>query len=210
VQIVGEAGVSGGRKYTQDIGQTGDHLRDLADTGLDYTAVGSTIILLPENHAVSVGRLTDADLPDGLVVAEDGTSLATRWVVAGDDEGDIIGSYGGIDPYYGLLERYEEQTSIRTSNSAMQAARSKVATSLPAPVFIDTDEVTIDPQAAINVPDLVPGWCLDVTTTLTCRNISQRLKIVGVKVTEDGGTGESAGGESVQVQVAVTGAEGTS
>ncbi|WP_225846883.1 hypothetical protein [Streptomyces sp. HPF1205] len=207
VQVVGPAGVTGGRAYTQDAGQTGDHLRDLAETGLDYTAVGSTIILLPENHTVSVGRLTDADMPDGLVVAEDGTSLATRWVIAGDDKGDVLGSSGGTDPYYGLLERYEEQTSILTDDSAIQAARSKVSTSMPVPVFIDTQEVTIDPQAAIRVPDLVPGWCLDVTTTLTCRNIAQRLKIVGLKVTEDGGTDGDPGGESVQVQVAVTGAE---
>ena len=212
VEVVGPAGVTGGRAYTQDVGQTGDHLRDLADTGLDYTAVGSTIILLPENHFVSVGRLTDADMPDGLIVAEDGTSLATRWVVAGDDAGNVLGSAGGTDDYYGLLEKYEEQTSILTDDSAAQAAASKVSTSLPVPVFIDTQEVTIDPQAAINVPDLVPGWCLDVTTTLTCRNIAQRLKIVGLKVVEDGGGGEGgdAGGESVQVQVAVTGAEALS
>jgi hypothetical protein len=207
VQVVAPAGVRGGRAYTKDIGQTGDHLRDLAETGLDYTAVGSTIILLPENHSISVGRLTDADLPDGLIVAEDGTSLATRWVVAGDEAGNVLGSAGGADAYYGLLEKYEEQTSILTDDSADQAAASKVSTSLPVPVFIDTQQVTIDPQAAINVPELVPGWCLDVTTTLTCRNIAQRLKIVGVKVVEDGGDGDAPGGESVQLQVAVTGAE---
>ncbi|MFF4602693.1 hypothetical protein ACFY12_08065 [Streptomyces sp. NPDC001339] len=62
---------------------TGDHLRDLAETGLDYTAVGSRIVLLPESHAVTVGRLSDADLPEGLVVAEDGTALGTRWIVRG-------------------------------------------------------------------------------------------------------------------------------
>lgn len=207
VHIVGPSGVRGGRAYTRNIGQTGDHLRDLAETGLDYTAVGSTIILLPETHAASVGQLSDADLPEGMVVAEDGSNLATRWIVAGDEDGDVMGEAGGVDPYYGLLERYVEQTSITTDASAASAARSKLRSSLPVPVFIDTQEVTISPDAAISVPHLVPGWCLDVISTATCRTVGQRLKIVGLRVTETGGSGNDPGGESVQVQVAASGAE---
>lgn len=207
VQVIAPSGVRGARRYWEDIGQSGDHLRDLAETGLDYTAVGDTIILLPETHTASVGRLTDADLPDGLIVAEDGTSLATRWVVAGDDAGDVLGEAGGSHAYYGLLERYLEQTSIPDDASATAAARSKLRSSLPVPVFIDTQEVTISPEAAIDVPKLVPGWCLDITSAQTCRTITQRLKITGLKVAEDGGTESTPGSESVQVQVAATGAE---
>ena len=198
--VVGPSGVRGARAYTRDVGQTGDHLKDLAETGIDYTAVGSTIILLPEDHTASVGRLTDADLPEGLTVAEDGVSLATRWVVAGSDENDVIGEAGGVDPYYGLLEKYEEQTSILDSPSAAAAARSRLRSSLPVPVFLDSERVTLSPEAAVAVPKLVPGWCLDVASTSTCRTVAQRLKIVGVRVTENGD------GESVQVQLAPTGA----
>ncbi|WP_086859911.1 hypothetical protein [Streptomyces milbemycinicus] len=207
VQVIAPAGVRGARRYIKDVGQTGDHLRDLAETGLDYTAVGDTIVLLPETHTASVGRLTDADLPDGLVVAEDGTALATRWVVAGDDDGDVLGEAGGPHEYYGLLERYLQQTSIPDDTSAAAAARSKLRSSLPVPVVIDSQEVTISPQAAVDVPKLVPGWCLDITSAQTCRTITQRLKITGVKVTENGGTESTPGSESVQVQVAATGAE---
>ncbi|MGO4748401.1 hypothetical protein AB4212_07180, partial [Streptomyces sp. 2MCAF27] len=201
VQVIAPAGVRGARRYIKDVGQTGDHLRDLAETGLDYTAVGDTIVLLPETHAASVGRLTDADLPDGLVVAEDGTALATRWVVAGDDYGDVLGEVGGSHEYYGLVERYLEQTSIPDDASAAAAARSKLRASLPVPVVIDSQQVTISPQAAVDVPKLVPGWCLDITSAQTCRTITQRLKITGVKVTENGGTESTPGSESVQVQV---------
>lgn len=207
VEVVAPSGVRGGRAYTRSIGQTGDHLRDLAETGLDYTAVGSTIILLPETHRATVGRLSDGDLPEGMIVAEDGSGLATRWIVAGDEEGDVMGEAGGADSYYGLLERYVEQTSIKTNASAAAAARAKLRSSFPVPVFVDTEEVTISPDAAISVPHLVPGWCLEVTSTATCRTVAQRLKIVGVKVTEDGGTESDPGAESVQVQVAASGAE---
>ncbi|WP_328434593.1 hypothetical protein [Streptomyces sp. NBC_00425] len=210
VQTVGEAGVYGSREYTKDVGQTFDHLTDLAETGIDFTVVGNTIVLLPETHTATVGRLSDADFPDGLVVAEDGASLGTRWVVAGDEDGDVLGSAGGSHDYYGLLERYVENTSVPDDASAAAAAAAKLRASLPVPVFVDSQQVTISPLAAVEVNKLVPGWCLDITSAETCRTVAQRLKIVGLTVTETGGDGDDPGGESVQVQVAVTGAEATS
>ncbi|KPI33258.1 hypothetical protein OV450_1346 [Actinobacteria bacterium OV450] len=200
VMVVSKTGILGDRSYTVDTDQTGDHLRDLAETGLDYTAVGSTIVLLPEDHTAVVGALTDTDMPEGLVVAEDGVALATRWVVQGDEELGVIGSAGGLGDYYGLLERSLENTSVKDNAGAAAAALSRLRASYPVPAFIDTQEVTISPDAAINVPTLVPGWCLDITSTLTCRKIAQRMKITGVKVQEDGD------GERVQVQLAPTGA----
>ncbi|MFD3848199.1 hypothetical protein ACFWVB_20200 [Streptomyces microflavus] len=209
VQVVGPARVRGSRSYTTDVGQTLDHLLDLADTGIDFTVIGQTFVLLPEDHSASIGRLDDGDFPDGLVVSEDGASLGTRWVVAGGQNAAVIGSAGGSHPYYGLLERYLEESSVPDVASAEAAAASKLRTSLPVPVFIDSQEVTLSPQAAVDVAQLVPGWCIDVTSAQTCRQISQRLKIVGVKVVETGGSGDTPGSESVQVQVAATGAEAT-
>lgn len=207
VQVVGPAKVKGSRSYTEDVGQTLDHLLDLADTGIDFTVIGKTFVLLPEDHSASIGRLDDNDFPEGLIVAEDGSSLGTRWVVAGDEDGDVLGSAGGSHEYYGLLERYLEESSIPDDASATAAAASKLRASLPVPVFIDSQQVTLSPQAAVDVAQLVPGWCIDITSAQTCRKISQRLKIVGVTVQENGGDGDSPGSESVQVQVAVTGAE---
>lgn len=205
--IGGSAGILGSRSYPQDIGQTGDLLRQLADAGIDFTALGSKILLLPETHSESVGRLSDADLPSGLVVSEDGTALSTRWVVAGSDTSGVLGEAGGADPYYGLLERYVEQTEITDQASADEAARARLRASLPVPVIVDTQQVTISPEAAVDVASLVPGWCLDITSASTCRTVSQRLKITGLKVTETGSDDNTVGQESVQVQVAATGAE---
>jgi hypothetical protein len=196
VRILGPTGVEGGRAYTRDDGQTGDHLRDLADTGLDYTAVGNTIVLMPEDWSASVGTLTDADLPEGLIVAEDGSQLATRVIVHGDQASGVKGVSGGADGYYGLLEVSVEQTSVKTDASALAAARSRRAANYPVPVFLSSDEVTLSPEAAVDVATLVPGWCVDVATQVTCRPLTQRLKIAGLKVEEDGD------GESVKVQLA--------
>lgn len=209
VTIIGAAGVTGGRTYSKDVGQTADHLRDLADTGLDFTAVGANIVLLPEDHCDVVGRLSDDDLPEGVTVSEDGAALATRWVVAGDESLDVLGTAGGADAYYGLLERYVEQTSITDQASADAAAAAKLKASLPVPVFIDTQNITLSPTADVEVLALVPGWCLDITTSSTCRDITQRLKITGIQISEDGGDGDTPGQERILVQVAASGAEGT-
>lgn len=207
VEIVGKAGVTGSRSYTAGIGQTGDHLRQLAEAGIDYTVIGNKILLLPETFLVSVGRLSDADLPEGLEVGEDGKALVTRWIVEGSDDSGVIGSDGGTDPYYGLHERYIQMTEITDVASATQAAQARRRTTSQVPVFIDTQQVTISPLAAIDVPSLVPGWALDVTSASTCRQVTQRLKITGVRVTENGGDDDTPGSESVQVQVAAAATE---
>lgn len=203
VTKVADSGVSGGREYIQNIGQTWDHIQDLADTGLDVTVVGNQFILLPETWDQTVGSLTDSDMPDGMVVAEDGTQLATRVIIYGDDDGTIQGESGGEDAYYGLLERSIEETSVKTSASAAEAARSRRAATYPVPVFLDSETVTLSPEANIHVPHLVPGWCLSISTLSTCRPLTQVLKITGVKVSEDGD------GESVQVTLAPLSSEVT-
>lgn len=210
VTIMGESGVTGGRAYQKDIGQTADHLRDLSDTGIDFTAVGNNIVILPDDFCDVVGALSDNDLPDGLTVSEDGASLATRWVVAGRDTDqdngvvDIVGTAGGSDAYYGLLERYVEDNNITTAAAADQAAAARVAASLPVPTVIETQNVTLSPNADVDIASLVPGWCVDITTAVTCRNLTQRLKITGLSVTEDGGSDGQPGQERILLQVAAT------
>src|SRR5690606_32530229 len=117
----------------------------------------------------------------------------TRYIVHGDG---VKGVSGGHDSYYGLLERSVEATSVKTGTSAAAAARSRRAAVYPVPVFLSSDEVTISPEAAVDVAKLVPGWCVDVATTITCRKLTQRLKITGLKVSETGS------GESVKVALA--------
>ncbi len=201
VSIPEPVGILGGRTYQPWIGQTADHLRDLAETGMDFTTVGDNIIILPDGFSDSVGRLSDSDLPDGLTVTEDGSSLATRQIVAGDENTGFVGVAGGVNDYYGLLEQYVEQNTLKTLDDVDQAAAAKLRGSLAVPVFIDTQNVTLSPTAPVTVQQLVPGWCLDITSDMTCRTISQRLKITGLSVTETGGTESAAGSESVTVQV---------
>lgn len=199
--VVAPTPALGGRTYQPWIGQTADHLRDLSETGMDFTAVGANIVILPDDFGDVVGRLSDDDLPEGLTVAEDGASLATRQVVAADEDTGFVGIAGGVNPYYGLLEVYSEQNTLKTLNDANQAAQAKLAGTLAVPVFIDTQNVTLAPTAPVSIEQLVPGWCLDITSAATCRVITQRMKITGLQVTENGVS------EKVVVQVAAMGDE---
>jgi hypothetical protein len=198
VEVLARSGVRVSRSYTQGVGQSGDKLRDLADTGIDFTAVGQTLLVMPDDWSASVGTLTDADLPDGLSVAEDGTAVVTKWWVYGEDE-TIVGVAGGVDPYYGLIERSVQDSNIKDQATADASARARLAASLQVPVYIDSSEVTLSPDAGVDIARLVPGWCADVTTTATCRNISQRMKITGLVVEANGDT------ESVKIQVGPVG-----
>lgn len=210
VMVLGQTGIRGDREYTKDVGQTWEHLGDLSDTGLDITAVGSTILLLPEGYSERVGALSDIDLPDGLGVTSDGATLVTRWVVRGSTTGDgdgeppgedreIIGEAGGVDPYWGLLERTRDDSSILDNVSATAAAQSWLRATSPEQLYVSTDQVTLSPDAPVDVPLLVPGWCLDVATTATCKAVQQRMKIVGLQVSEDPTQ------ESVKVQLSPVG-----
>lgn len=207
VTIIGEAGVDGGRTYAENIGQTADHLRDLADTGLDFTAVGNNLVILPDDFCDVVGRLADEDFPAGLTVSEDGASLATRYIVAGSDDSGAVGVAGGTNAYYGLLEVYAEQTSITDQTSATAAATAALKAALSVPVFMETNNITLSPSANVEVVSLVPGWCVTVTSDATCRTVTQRLKITGLKVSEDGGSGDAPGQEQIILQLTATGNE---
>lgn len=196
VQILGRATVQGSRTYHRGIGQTLDWLTDLSDSGgLDFTAVGRTIYVMPDEFAPPVGTVTDDDMPEGLVVTEDGSQLATWWHVYGQDGSGVYGEFGIIDPYYGLLEQSVQDTNIPDNLSAVNAARGLVQSSRDVSVYIDTQNVTLSPDTQVQLQHLVPGWSLDMVSEATCRRVAQRLKITGLHVLADGS------GERIQVQV---------
>lgn len=194
--VLGRSTVAMSQTYREGIGQTLDWLSDVsASGGIDFTAVGQSIFIMPDEFAPVIGSITDADMPDGLVVSEDGSTIVTKWHVYGQDNSGIYGAFGGPDEYYGLLERSVQDTTVNSNRGAVNAARGLSQGSQDASVYIDTQNVTLSPDANVTVESLVPGWALDITTTATCRDITQRLKITGLHVVAD------ADGEKVQVQV---------
>lgn len=207
IRVVSPSLIFGDRSYSQDVDLCIDHLRDLGDTGIDWTVVGGSILLMGDDFCQTVGSLSDADFPQGLRVIEDGGSLATRWVLWAGPQAAIKAQAGGEHPYYGLLESIHDgaapqdfgAASVLDQTSANAAADALLATSLPAPVFIDTGQGPLSPTAPVEVASLIPGYCLEVASTATCRAVTATQKIYEVRVADN------AAGETVQVICAPAG-----
>lgn len=178
-----------------------EHIDNLAaDYGMDYTAVGRAIHLWDTHR--SLGKtpiVTEDDFFGDLVVTAYGMELGTR-AISTDGQG-VWGESGGVDPFYGLVERlttaYDEETDDgpppSQSELESQAIRSLVDRN-PTPVTVRLpDGSGINPNGSLRLEDLIPGVLIPLRATVLVRNLSQLQKVDRVQVRED------AAGESVML-----------
>jgi hypothetical protein len=107
-------GVLGGREYLANSKYVLDVLRDLARGSIDFTAIGRRIVV--RRQGTSLGRtalLTCESFQGNVCATQDGSAAATRGIVTGDLDADPnnVGIAGGVDPYYGLIEVLQSDTS---------------------------------------------------------------------------------------------------
>lgn len=192
----------------------GEHLRNLAEGGLDFTAVGRRLLVW--DSAMSIGRtrqLTDADFYGELTVIASGTEHAAlahisaqRDEEGGGAEGASVGNAGAPDPFYGVWTRLVSLSSEEGNDTPSQMelntqARRQLVGRNPVPTEI------IVPQGGglrlshdLRINELVPGVIMPVRATLNLRAVAQdqRLDKVIVK--------EVPGSETVQVSLSPAGA----
>lgn len=163
----------------------GDALRDLARIGLDFTAVGNSILLAPSLAFGPFTTLTDGDFQTDIEVEERGEDAATKWYVTGEA---VSGSCGGIDPYYGLLEQVAQEDNVIDTGAADTAACSRLEASNPAPVYVNIPEgAQLSSKAPVCFEQLVPGVLMNVDLTETCRPVAITNRLTAMKVTAAGG-----------------------
>lgn len=177
----------------------GDALRDLAKIGLDFTAIGASIVIAPNLEFGPFATLQDGDFLADITVEERGDEAATKWYVNGEN---VIGSAGGVDPIYGLLEQIAgDSKNVEDTNAANTEAANRLVGSNPAPVYVSIpDGAQLSPDAPVCFDQLVPGTVVDVWLNDLCRPVAVRNRLTSVKVV----VGES--GEQVQVTLAPLGA----
>lgn len=175
----------------------GDVLRELARSGLDYTAVGRMILLGPDIGGIYPGggapfvHLLDEHFAGGLEIGEAGLEAATRWIVQGDG---VTGIDGGIDPFYGLIERIAKEDGIAQQLQVNGAATSRVEATNPPPLYVDSGaQAGLVPTAPVCIGDLIPGRLVHVTARDTCREVNQLLRLVAVNVSYTPADGEAVG-----------------
>lgn len=186
-------GVIGGREYLADGKKyVLDLLKDLAKGSIDFTAIGRRIVIRPQG--TSLGRtamLTCKDFQGDVCATDNGLTASTHATVTG--KGGVIGTAGGIDPFFGLVETIVDDQTITSAATAADQAAGIVAAGNPPPLIVQPpDNASLSPEAPICIEQLVPGVDVPVFLDCTCRPVNQLMRLTKLNVTWD------ASGESVR------------
>lgn len=185
-----------------------------ANAGLDYTAVGRSIIVWSTKNRIGLlPEFRDSDLGSAPIVSEYGMSLANYLVVT--DGNGIWGAASrlqdsnthgnhGYDPVYGRVEvltsswassseesdtgEYTEEQLAKLRQSFQDAAERSIASRYPAPVIVRVpDNTTLNPNAVVSIKNLVPGVAIPLRSVGTLRHVVGTQKLDSVKVVEEAG-----------------------
>lgn len=176
------AGITGERRYEPNSEYAGAELRELARTGIDFTAIGHRLILAGELPFGRTFALSDEDFTGDLNVIVDGLAYVTRAIVQGEG---VLATSGGVGDC-GLVERLIKEEAIKDQASAQAEADSTVSAGDPVPVYLEVpDGSGLDPNAPVSISELVPGVVVPVTSAQTCRTVAADLRLRKLEVTFD-------------------------
>lgn len=182
-------GVVGGRSYLANSKYVMDALRDLAKGSVDFTVIGRRIVIMESGYVLGkTPLLTCEHFAGDVCTSVDGEATVTRAVVTGVG---VTGTAGGVDPYFGLLERLVDDQRIGRQTTADGQAAGLLLGTNPPPVLIQSPQgFGLAPDAPVCLSDLVPGVTVPVSVNCTCRTALQdmRLNTLSVSVTDEGET----------------------
>lgn len=188
----------------------GEHLDNLAESGLDYTAIGRRLLFW--DSAQSIGRtrvVTDADFSGELQVYASGPDFAAlaHLAVSTVEEGmePVVGHAGASDPFYGpwaetgTLDTDTGADAIVQSELNSQAARRIVGRNpVPTQIIVPAG-AGILLNETLTIDHLVPGVIMPVRATMNLKPVQQDQRLVEMKVTE------TAAGETITVTLEAAG-----
>lgn len=175
-----------------------------ANAGLDYTAVGRSILLWGTRSRIgTLPEMTDRELGAAPIVSEYGMQMSNRYAIS-----DGNGIYGtadrldanGVDPNYGLVEMlsstwasdtdpeegtYTQEDVDRVADSFAGMSERSIADRFPPPVVVRVpDNTTLNPNTVLSIQHLVPGVAIPIRATGTLRKVVGTQKLDSVTVTE--------------------------
>lgn len=193
------SGVVGERLYDALANYAGEELKELARTGLDFTALGHRIIIGPETAFARLPQLQDEDFLGELRVLEDGGGAITKAIVIGEG---VTATAGGVG-VCGKITRLVKEDQIKDLTSAQAEADALVAAGTPTPLVLEVpDGVQLSPECPLGIMDLVPGVVMPVASMATCRQVNTDMRLLKLDVEYT-----QTGGEVVKVSLAPTGVE---
>lgn len=171
-------------------------LFDLADTGLNVTTLGRTIVLVGDDTPlVPLILLNDEHIIGDIKVLKDGQSQGNRYYVHFDGDGGIPALSEATDFYcYGAIERLRDGDGLYDGVSAGQVGDAYVKASAIAPRRIEIpDGSRLSPDTPWTINQMVPGTRVDVAVTRMCLNLTQSFILTGITVKYSSGNGEEVG-----------------
>ncbi|HEY5786984.1 MAG TPA: hypothetical protein VIT65_19650 [Microlunatus sp.] len=196
--------------------QLGEHLDNLADSGLDYAVIGRRIVIWDSAEPLGVTRrLTDADFDGELTVIAAGSEHASVAHVSAERPEDStspgpgvipgVGNAGGEDSFTGvwtwIASLTQEEGSDQPTQDALNSQASRMLSGVaPVPNTIKVpDGATLKLGHGLGINDLIPGSIMPVTTSLNIRKVSQDQRLEKVAVTE------TAQGETIAITLTSAG-----
>lgn len=197
--MAGEAGYAGSTlPYTAYVT---DHIKTLAqNNGIDFVVVGRAWHFWDTSFGLTQTPLaTQNDFLGALKLTEYGAEGATV-AYATDGQGNA-GSFGAVDPYYGLVERLNQVYDATTDTGAAPTvaemtsqAQRDLAGRNPAPYQLRIpDGSRINPNGVLKTSHLVPGAYIPLQIQVGLLPVTQMQKLKQVTFTED----PTQGGESI-------------
>jgi len=195
---VAKCGHVGERKYEPDSAYAGDELRELARTGIDFTALGRRIVIAGETVQLArLPQLRDEHFISDINVIDDGLQAVTRAVVVGEGVSGTATAEGADK----LLEVLVREDQIKDKMSAEIEAAAIVEVGHPNPLIVEIPEgAQLAADAPLAISDLIPGALVPVANSMTYRPVVTELRLTRLAVDF---TAEE--GESVKVTLAPIG-----
>lgn len=184
-----------------------------ANQGLDYTAVGRSIVFWGTRHRIgTLPELTNDDLGAPPIVSEYGMSMANVYAISNGQN-----AYGkatrldanGDDVECGLIEMLSSswasdtppdsgtytQAGLATMTASFeQSAERSISDRYPAPVVVRVpDNTSLNPTAVLSIQQLVPG------VVIPLRSVGELRKVVGSQKLDSVRVIEVSGNESISI-----------
>lgn len=183
-------------RFYEGFNQTSlDIFRLLADSGLDFTTVGRTIVMVgDETPLTPLVLLNDEHIHGDITVVKDGLLQGNRYYIhfEGDEGLPVVSD--PVDFYcYTAIERIMDGEGLQRGSDALITANAYASASAIAPRIVEIpDGSRLSPDTPWTINQMVCGARVDVTITRLCLELTQSFRLTSVDVVYDN-EGESIG-----------------
>lgn len=171
-------------------------LRQLSDAGLNFTALGKTMVIVGDSDNLTpLILLNDEHIFGGITIRKDGTIMGNRYYVHFDGDGGDPTISEAADFYcYGPIERLISPDGISNGANAGDIGDTYVAAAGIAPRTIEMPPgAKLSPDTPWTINEMVPGARVDVAVTKFCLNLTQSFLLTAMSAEYDADGGESIG-----------------